>query len=360
MTLDFDVISMTRLRIHDLVRQWYAAGSRGSMSRDGQQATMSASAAIEPHATSGRNLIAPAQGTKDDPEPVLDIRREIAGQIAADLQLTAILYDLPARIRALTIVPDDSLHAFPFAAITYRERYLIEDYRLSIRFDRAGSARSTRPAQAVSALVVGVSRGTHLFAPLPGVLRELKEVTARMEQQQIPVLCLADDHADRERILRALPSAALVHVASHGLFETDQPDQSGVVLVPAPNQVEMISLRDLADLDLTGLRHITLSSCWSADHFILPGRRIISLPETLWRSGARSILANLWEVDDQLAIAFMARFYEYLAKSPRDQALRQVQLDCLSGRLLEPATANRADPFYWAGFALYGEGGPVV
>jgi CHAT domain-containing protein len=121
--------------------------------------------------------------------------------------------------------------------------------------------------------------------------------------------------------------------------------------------VEILSISELSGLALDQLQHVTLSSCWSADAFILPGRLILSLPEVFWRAGAKSILSSLWVVDDSLATAFMNRFYAYLDSMPRDEALRCAQLDCLNGSLPEQVGVQTIDPLYWAGFNLYGEQG---
>jgi CHAT domain-containing protein len=125
-----------------------------------------------------------------------------------------------------------------------------------------------------------------------------------------------------------------------------------MVLVPKPEQAEVLSLRELYRMNLNRLQHVTLSSCWSADNFILPGRWIISLPETFWRAGAKSILACLWPVVDSFAVSFMRRFYERLAKLPRDEALRLTQVDCLKGNLPNCNGMEISSPIYWAGFQL--------
>ena len=117
---------------------------------------------------------------------------------------------------------------------------------------------------------------------------------------------------------------------------------------------ELLSLRELSALDLSNLHHVTLSACSSADHLVLPGRWVISLPETLCRSGTQSVLGNLWDVSDRVAISFMEQFYSYLSYLPRDQALRQTQLDCLHNRLPNGAEPNINNPYYWAGVNLYG------
>jgi CHAT domain-containing protein len=154
--------------------------------------------------------------------------------------------------------------------------------------------------------------------------------------------------ASKAALLDLLPRADLFHIACHGIFKADAPDQSGLLLIPQPDEVEMLTLRELSALNLTRMRHATLSSCWSADHFILPGRWVISLPETLWRAGAQSVLGCLWVVNDDLASDFMRQFHAYLEEHPRDEALRRAQLDFLHDK-------DRAASYYWAGYNLYGD-----
>jgi CHAT domain-containing protein len=118
-------------------------------------------------------------------------------------------------------------------------------------------------------------------------------------------------------------------------------------------------LRALAGILLSQCQHITLSSCWSADNFIVPGRWIISLPETLWRSGAGGVLGSLWAADDDVAAAFTERFYAELERMPRDVALRKVQLACIANQLgcrrAGSALIDTSTPEFWAGFVLYGD-----
>jgi CHAT domain-containing protein len=155
-------------------------------------------------------------------------------------------------------------------------------------------------------------------------------------------------------VLEGLPRAALVHLACHGFFKAERPDQSGLVFVPRPDQIEVLTLRELSGLDLGGVRHVTLSSCWSADNFVLPGRQLISLPETLCRAGAESVLGCLWRVDDRVGTAFVKEFYRHLADAPREDALRTAQLRCLRGELMDVGGAATTHPTYWAGYQLYG------
>ena len=142
---------------------------------------------------------------------------------------------------------------------------------------------------------------------------------------------------------------------SHRTFRVDAPDQSGFVLVRG-GQAEVLTLRQLHALDLSRVELAVLASCWSADNFILPGRWVISLPQTLRSAAAHSVIASLWEVDDRLAPKFLARFYERLSSLSLAEALRRTQLDCLQKKLMN---FDVSSPFYWASYSLYGATGRI-
>ncbi len=332
--LDFGVSPVTRIQVREIVGRWHELM----------------------RATAGARDIVLA-GAPPLPANAAERARKLAAELAAALQLPSILATLPAHVTALRLVLDDSLHGFPFAAMVHDGQYLAERWALSIAPESAELQAPPRPASS-EALLVAVSRGAseHRLAPLPGVLRELDRISAWCDRSPLAARQLVDGAASKAAVSARLPRSALWHVACHGLFEPDRPDASGLVLVPGDgDETEILSLRDLVGLDLAALRHATLSSCWSADNFVMPGRYVLSLPEILCRAGVGSVLSSLWPVDDEVAVELMERFYGYLAESPRDVALKRVQQECLGEKL--KTTADVADPYFWAGLRLYGDPG---
>jgi CHAT domain-containing protein/tetratricopeptide (TPR) repeat protein len=350
--LDFGVSPVTRLEVREKVRRWHEA--------------------------------------VHGPDPTASEAMSVAEALAGALQLPALLNRLPRHVRALTVVPDDSLYGFPFAAVTHGGAYLVERFALSIGFARGPTTRPARHPGAAGrrgapadGLLVGVSRGSGAIAPLPGVTPELQEVGRWLTSRRVAARRVEDDRADKATVLAALGRCAFAHLACHGVFEVDRPDASGLVLIPERGHVEVLCIRDIARADLSGLRQVTLSACWSADNFVLPGRRVISLPETFCRAGAHSVLGCLWPVHDRTAAALMRRFYENLGKHPRDEALRRAQLDFLKSQLtadpdsstetsqvgstpnaerhlVQPqkrAAFETTHPVAWAGFTLSGDPG---
>ena len=363
-SLRLDVRDVERLKVRELVQRWHLAVGGGR----------AAGLAVTPARRELMRHLIPAALVGGGPPG--DNKREIekiSSELAEALSLPTVLKALPRWIQALTIVPDDSLHGFPFAAVRYQGRYLVERFAISSAFE----SRERRPAAAgrgaKEALLVAVPHGA-VAAELPGgrvdipalkgAVPELENVLSWVRHKTGLRACRSggfDTRATKESILRHLPAAALFHVACHGFSDVERADQSGLILIPREGKVEVLTLGELAGLALPDLRHATLSSCWSADSFVLPGRWIISLPETLWRAGARSVLGSLWEVKDDIAVAFMEHFYQCLARYPRDRALQETQLACLGRRLLprepesHPVNYQAADFVNWAGFNLYGE-----
>jgi hypothetical protein len=368
LSVSLDTRDVTRLKIRELVQRWHLAVCRGR--------------AFDPLAPPAqreraRHLIAAAATGSGPREGHGESLNDLGAELAEALSLPAVLGGLPRFVRALTIVPDDSLHGFPFAAVRYRGRYLVERFALSLAFESGEGRPAADTPGAKEALLVAVPQGA-LAAELPGgpvdipalsgTVAELRKVRAWLRRKHGLGVCRLDGVAERatkETVLSRLPSAALFHAACHGFSDVERPEQAGLLLVPREGEVELLTLRELSSLDLPALQHVTLSSCWSADNFVLPGRWIISLPETLWRAGARSVLGSLWEVRDDVAVAFMKHFYRGLDHYPRDQALQMTQLACLKRKLLprkpesHPINSQASEAVNWAGYNLYGDYRPL-
>jgi CHAT domain-containing protein len=343
LSLDFGLTAVTRVHLRQLIRRWHAL----VVLRIGR--------------ASDRNLVAPQAAGVRNPsqnnEKIAKQCEQVAEELAKILKLPRLMKGLPKRVKALSFLPDDVLHGLPFAALRCDGRYLIEKFAVGTFVEREEESSPNNPDDK-HALLVHVVRGNSRegLSELPGTQRETKALGKLLAQKGVQVETLGDDQATKRAVLSNLPNCSLFHIACHGTFVRNRADLSGLILLPADNKRELLSFVDLSKLDLTGVQHATLSSCWSADNFILPGRWIISLPEALNRAGVGSVLASFWKVNDDFAVSFMTRFFKYLDKHPRDQALRRVQLDCLNGALVDAGPGIvTSDPFYWANYTLHGE-----
>jgi CHAT domain-containing protein len=271
---------------------------------------------------------------------------------ALSRSLAAVFEDLPEAVSELRLRPDDALHGFPFAAMPVKGAPAIEKYTIGIR--QTGAPPEMRKGEPTEAVVLAAGAGEGGYAELPNAVEEVKGTTETLSRLGFRVRA-ATGAARKSDATDALEKAALVHVVCHGRFQPDQPSQTGLVLAGPDGSAETLSITEIGRMNCKRLEHVTLSACWSADNFVVPGRWIFSLPETFCRAGAGSVLASLWEADDRVAPAFMQRFYRNCANMTRAQALRDSQLACL-GNTLCPGVVT-SDPVYWANFYLFGESG---
>jgi tetratricopeptide (TPR) repeat protein len=329
---EFGVAVVSRLALREIVRRWHVALGYESAVRD----------------------------LGSLPGPLREPKQEGLGAIATELtcalELDRALTDLPAAVTTVRFVPDDILHGFPFAALPLGDRHLVERFAVRVDHEVGGDGRRAKRSRPLAALVAAVSRGAAHVPPLPNAAVELSKVGTLLSKVVPRVTAMDSDATDRKALLSALAASDLAHIASHGIFEPSAPDLSGLVLVPRPGQVEVLNLRDLLALDLRHLQLATLSSCWSADNFVLPGRRVISLPETMLRAGAGAVIASLWPIADEVALPLMTRFYELLPTMGVGDALRQVQLDMIAGRLPDCTLSEQSAVRHWAGMTLFGSG----
>jgi CHAT domain-containing protein len=357
LSLDFDLLDVKRVGLRDLVQSWHllvAGGNSSVRAYPGDAAEQEF-----PELRSELRHMTP-MASPESPDDLPKKFASLSQQISDALQLPAIVQSLPRRVKSLSLVLDDVLHGFPFGAIKLDGQYLIERFAVSEAFSCLPKP-AARTGAAPSALLVNVAVGSveNNIKPLPGTSREADIVGQWLAENKFSVRRLSDQAATRAAVLQALTETSFFHIACHGKFHPNRPDDSGLVLIPAADRIELLSFQELFGLDLTHVQHASLSSCWASNSFVFPGQLVLSLPETLCRAGVRTVLAGLWEVDDQVAISFMSRFYSYLKKFPRDEALRQTQLDWLNNRgapadspLEDYEKADTTAPFYWAGYTF--------
>jgi CHAT domain-containing protein len=161
-----------------------------------------------------------------------------------------------------------------------------------------------------------------------------------------------DFDASRARVLGSeLKQYRMVHLATHGILDTNNPEFSGLVfsLVDQHGQTEdgFLKLNDIYNMDLP-LDMIVLSACETAVGKQVNGEGLVGLTRGFMHAGAARVVASLWKVDDEATAELMKRFYSYLLekKMPAAAALHQAQLDLRK---------TRGEPYYWAGFVLQGE-----
>jgi len=92
-----------------------------------------------------------------------------------------------------------------------------------------------------------------------------------------------------------------------------------------------------------------LSGCQTGLGKEVRGEGLVGLTRGFMYSGAKSVVASLWSVQDFTTSELMTSFYQVLLKGGKRpaEALRQAQIEMFKKR-------NRSNPYYWAGFSFQG------
>lgn len=189
---------------------------------------------------------------------------------------------------------------------------------------------------------------------------------ARQELNLLRKLAPADEaliysgfDATRER-LRGLDlrQYRILHFATHGLLNAEQPELSGLVLSlvdkdgkPVSGFVGLSDIYNLrAPVDL-----VVLSACRSALGNDVRGEGLVGLTRGFMYAGASSVVASLWKVDDEATTQLMERFYSNMLE--RDMTPAAALREAQNSMRQDP---HWRSPFYWAAFTLQGEYRQVI
>lgn len=260
-----------------------------------------------------------------------DLRREPALRYHLErLYKTLIEPVKPWLRRRIVIVPHRFLCHLPFHVLLSPAGYLAEQYVISVAPSAAayGLAAGRELPYSGTSLIIGTE------APdLPAIANEIRSVA-----ESLPNCTVAVDRSFEE-IRPALEKAAFVHIASHGIFRSDNPAWSLLklgsdVLTPA----DMLDLRLNAEL-------VTMSACSTGQTYVR-GNEVQGFVRAFLQLGVPSVVGSLWEVHDQATSMLMSSFYRRIADSPDIAGnLRLAMLDVKD---------KFEHPHYWGGFILIG------
>lgn len=278
-------------------------------------------------------------------------------------------YVIPAALRQaliedavseLVIVPDGPLAVVPFAALPFDSAGTPLGIGLRLRLAPSlvvladAEARST-PSAAGATIVVG-NPAMPLVEGADGVRVQLSDLPgagaeAAQVAQALGSRVRMGDAASEAAIRLALPSAAIVHLATHGYaFASEhRVRDSFVALAPGSGHDGLLTVGEVLD-EVAPLQAdlIVLSACQTALGSSTNTEGTVGLQRAFLARGARSLLVSLWSVDDAVTQRMMVRFYHHwLAGASKAEALRRAQADI---------RATHPNPRYWAAFQLVGAG----
>jgi filamentous hemagglutinin family protein len=277
--------------------------------------------------------------------------------LAADLESRAIDH--------LSFVMDSGLRSLPIAALHSGEGFLIEDYSLGLMPSVSLTNTRYRALRDVPILAAGAAEFSDQV-PLPAVPVEVETIATQLW----PGTTLLNETFtfDNLQTTQRQRHFGIVHLATHGEFLPGDAANSYIQLWQQKLRLDQIPQLGWADplVDL-----VVLSACRLA---LGSEEAELGFAGMAVQSGAKSVLASLWNVDDAGTMGLMLEFYQQLQSAPiKAEAVRQAQLQLLKQEVglrdgqvtwsggtaeLPPAllsTYRHLDhPYFWAAFTLVG------
>ncbi|MDN5213312.1 CHAT domain-containing protein [Fulvivirgaceae bacterium BMA12] len=284
----------------------------------------------------------------------------------------------------LIISPDRALSYLPFELLVKNEvgagsnffalPYLINDHPVSYTYSASMwqevlSKRSNPHANEYLALAPDFNKRENfagseiamqaLAEPVRGALVEL-EGTSR-EISVIDGLFKGSfyegSRATEQQFKKLAENYGILHLATHAIVDDQHPMNSRLLFTINQDSIED---GDLYAWELYNMRlnaeMAVLSACNTGSGKLQQGEGVKSLGWAFTYAGCRSIVMSLWPAQDRSTADLMTYFYQGLSKGySKDRALQEAKLNYLKN-----ADEIFSHPFYWAGFVVQGNSGPVT
>lgn len=146
----------------------------------------------------------------------------------------------------------------------------------------------------------------------------------------------------------------VVHFATHGVINTQQPEMSGILLSMLNEQGQpengFLQAHDIYNLHLANTELVVLSACRTALGRDIRGEGLVGLTRGFMYAGSKSVVASLWKVDDRATAELMKHFYQGMFQEGLTPAaaLRKAKIAMIN-------QSRWHAPYFWAAFTLHGE-----
>jgi tetratricopeptide (TPR) repeat protein len=264
---------------------------------------------------------------------------------------------LPTEPEARVIfVPQGELFLVPFPALQDAQgKYLVEKHTIltvpAIQvLDLTRQKRQQVGGSAKDILVVG-NPTMPKVSLVPGDPPQQLATLPHSEQEAFAIAqlfhtqALIGNQASKTAIVQQLPTARIIHLATHGLLDNIRGMGSAIALAPCGTDNGLLTAEEILELNLNA-ELVVLSAC-NTGMGRLTGDGVIGLSRSLISAGTPSVMVSLWAVPDAPTADLMMEFYQNFQRTgDKAQALRQAMLKTMQ---------QHPNPRDWAAFTLIGE-----
>ena len=303
------------------------------------------------------------------------LKSDFPNYLALGRELHAILFpgDIPETTDQLIIVPDHILGIIPFEALITKDftgellrfsdyPFLIKDYRISYFYSASLFAQAMENpyeagnisgwlglAPVFSNLQTQKMEGFSL-SELPGTRKEIDSIYHKIADSLGRYDKLTGNEVTKQYFRNLqLSDYNIIHIATHGLVNTQHPELSGLLFYPSENGSENILYAGEIYNYAMNSDLVVLSACETGLGKISKSEGIIGLTRSFIYAGAKNIIVSLWMVEDESTALLMQYFYDgILFGNSYADALHNAKLKLINSR------EKHAHPFFWSPFVLIG------
>jgi CHAT domain-containing protein/Tfp pilus assembly protein PilF len=270
-----------------------------------------------------------------------------------------VLFELPFEVLLTHDLPGDTAwNEMPYLARTHSITY-IPSASIYLAIRNESEPAGERSGFDKELLAMGAPDYT-LLDPLPGYRGKIAPLPYSRDEVLGIGSSLQDDMKDvylggdaNEAVLKqrlGSGSIRVVHLATHGIVNRNEPTASCIVLCPDTGGTEdgyFQTLEVMSQPMDVGL--VVLSACESARGRIGRGEGVVGLGRAFLASGARGLVASLWAVSDQSTGRLMEEFYDNMLneKQPAGRALNDARFALMKDE-------HYAHPYHWSAFVVIG------
>ncbi len=288
------------------------------------------------------------------------IHQGLAAQIG-----NLILPHIGKGIDHIIVNPDGVLNSLPFELIADSNGgMLIEEYNISysanlVFIDPIELQSAIEPTMAIYSPEYPKSEVALAVRSAPVFLEGAKE-ESELISQLFSASLFKGKELSKDDFIASAGQFKLLHLAMHAVTESDNDlKMSRLLFNPSSLGDKDLYLEELYNLNLNADLAV-LSACNTAVNTTSTKSssvEIQSFQRAFTFAGVPATVASLWEVPDIATKELMVNFYKNLKKGElKSQALRNAKLKFKASH----AGTQLEQPYYWAGFVLYGADAPVV
>ncbi|MEL7832545.1 CHAT domain-containing tetratricopeptide repeat protein [Fodinibius sp. Rm-B-1B1-1] len=283
------------------------------------------------------------------------------------------LQEIPDRIEQITLVPDSYFYQLPLdilplespsTSYSYGEvTYAIEKFNTQYltTLEEFTNPNTSSPSQnPINYTGYGISDFSNYrnpsLVPLPYAQSEVNQIATKLTHLSQNETYI-NEQSTKSTFQQTAPNSQIIHLATHSEVSDRDPMFSTVYF--SKNHAgqdstfdDRIFAYELFELDLSN-EMIMLNSCESGSGSYIQGTGVMGISRALQYAGARSLVLNLWSVNDMLASDFAVHFYSQLNEGKsKAEALRDTKQYFLN--------TKNADPHFWGPYMLIGNTDPIV